>query len=349
MRRRKKVPRLISQLFECDVFVQIADRHIRLPRRIFDTPGNYPNFFSLSFEIFFPNQKNAFPGLDRSKLLRPPSLQPPSLPNRDPDIFADLVSIFRGYPLHIRNESHRAALLRDCRYYRFNGIEQLLIPSDISYNAMRQKSEIVLRIEDIKTSGLSLDSSIHDGFVGYARPFVDKTPHDMIVQISGGSLTLDVIDMMANLHPPIKQQLKNVMRSLEKSLERNESQRPPARLAFDEDGLGIVIDQDSDVVLDGESYDAGFKPREDLGTADSSGFLSNKPSLGTKRKREETEGKSTTWTVCNSQWRICLQEASPPISDRLTMESSVEPILVAVKINAVSQERRYNQQRNFLK
>lgn len=261
--------------------------------------------------------------------------------------------MLRGYPLHIRDDSHRAALLRDCRYYRFTGVEQLLIPFDISYNVMRQESEIVVRIEDIKTSGLSLNtSSIHDGFVRYARPFADKTPHYLIAQISGGSITLDVINMVAILHSPIKQQLKSVMQALEKGLERTVSaagmsQRPSARLMFNENGLRVMIDEDSDVVLDGKSYDA--KTLEGLGAASFGGFPSDGTSLGTKRRREETEDKPATWTICNSQWRIRLQASSPPISDPPAMESNVEPILVAVKIDAVSQERRYNQRRNFLR
>ena len=49
---------------------------------------------------------------DREGLLRPPSIVPPSVEGRSPDIFRELLHLLRGYPVHIRDEVHRAELLR---------------------------------------------------------------------------------------------------------------------------------------------------------------------------------------------------------------------------------------------
>src|SRR5688572_12183971 len=141
------VPRFISQLYEENIFVSIGDREFQIPRDVFNDPGNTPNYFSLGFTIFFSKPDDLFPGLRREGLLRPPSIVAPSVPNRDADIFADLLRLLRGYPVRIRNEDHRQDLLRDARYFHFKGLEQKIIAHHISHNLARGKEEIVLRIE----------------------------------------------------------------------------------------------------------------------------------------------------------------------------------------------------------
>jgi hypothetical protein len=96
-----------------------------------------------------------FPGLDRNALLRPPSISPPAVPSRSADTFAEIVKLLQGYSVDIRNETHRAQLLRDVRYFHLRGLEQKLIPCDISFNLKRNQSEILIRLEDIRQSGIS--------------------------------------------------------------------------------------------------------------------------------------------------------------------------------------------------
>jgi hypothetical protein len=122
---------------------------------LFSSPGNSPNYFTLGFAVFFSNPSEIFPGLNREGLLRPPSILPPEVPNRSAKVFAELIELLRGYPVKIRDETHRQELLRDCRYFHFKGLEQRLIPVDISYNPVRRRQEMVLRLEDIKPSGVA--------------------------------------------------------------------------------------------------------------------------------------------------------------------------------------------------
>ncbi|MBE7181081.1 MAG: hypothetical protein INR71_07715 [Terriglobus roseus] len=149
------LPRLTQQLFKTDIYIQIGDRNFQIPRDIFSAPGNSPNFFSLGFAHFFSTPSEVFPGLDRTSLLRPPSIQPPSVPNRSADVFQDLLHLLQGYPVNIRDEGHRQDLLRDARYFHLKGLEQKLIPCNIGFNLARQQSEIVVRLEDIRQSGVS--------------------------------------------------------------------------------------------------------------------------------------------------------------------------------------------------
>lgn len=190
------LPKLVSQLYEESIFISIGHREFQIPRDLFSDPGNSPNFFSLGFAIFFSQKDDLFPGLDREGLIRPPSILPPSVPGRSADTFAELLRLLRGYPMHIRDEEHRASLLRDCRYFNFKGLEQRLLPHSLAFNQVRGRYEITLRIEDILKSGISVlpeplsiagaaGGDPFGGLVNYSRPFVDTTPAELVLEIGG--------------------------------------------------------------------------------------------------------------------------------------------------------------------
>lgn len=195
------VPKLISQLFESEIFISIGSRPFRINRDLFNAPGNSPNYFSLGFAVFFSSPGEVFPGLSREGLLRPPSILPPEVPGRSADVFAELLHLLRGYPVHIRNEEHRQELLRDCKYFHLKGLEQKLIPHEISWNQKRYRQEIVIRLEDIKPSGIAFvaDSGSTErfsgkpsgGWISYARPFVDDTQRELIIEIGGEQTKVD--------------------------------------------------------------------------------------------------------------------------------------------------------------
>ncbi|KAF2011025.1 hypothetical protein BU24DRAFT_436347 [Aaosphaeria arxii CBS 175.79] len=234
------LPRLTKQLFSTDIFIRIGDTPFQIPRDLFSAPGDSPNYFSLGFAQFFSTPSEVFPGLDRSSLLRPPSISPPQVPNRSGETFAELIRMLQGYNVDIRNEAHRSQLLRDARYFHLKGLEQRLIPCDISFNLNRGQSEIVLRLEDIRQSGVSvtpdaglnksgsesssmkstpavssgsgisnptnsafagLDSQQRTGLVSYARPFTDD-------HSSTNILVLEIADVEhTTLHFPASAQM----------------------------------------------------------------------------------------------------------------------------------------------
>ncbi|KAF2816096.1 uncharacterized protein BDZ99DRAFT_433035 [Mytilinidion resinicola] len=155
------LPRLTKQLFSMDIFIRVGHRDFQIPRDLFSSPGDSPNYFSLGFAQFFTTPTEVFPGLDRDQLLRPPSITPPAVPSRNGDIFAEVLKLLQGYQVHIRDESHRAELLRDARYFHLKGLEQRLIPCEISFNLARGTSEILIRLEDIRQSGVSFKPDTH--------------------------------------------------------------------------------------------------------------------------------------------------------------------------------------------
>ncbi|KAF7529443.1 hypothetical protein G7054_g9819 [Neopestalotiopsis clavispora] len=244
------LPKLMSQLYEESIFMSIGHREFQIPRDLFQGPGNSPNFFSLGYAIFFSTPEEIFPGLKREGLIRPPSIQPPAVTNRSADIFADLVNLLKGYPVHVRDEEHRASLLRDCRYFNFKGLEQRLIPHHISFNQSRHRSEIVLRIEDILKSGISfapdpVSTPMHhsgggdasaaaaavSGWINYARPFVDDAPHELILEIGGENTRIHTHMMRADFYGQVKARIAKLFEVIAAKLNLPPTTQLPAARA----------------------------------------------------------------------------------------------------------------------
>ncbi|KAI3535046.1 BTB/POZ domain-containing protein [Colletotrichum filicis] len=386
------LPKLISQLYEESIFISIGHREFQIPRDIFTDPGNSPNFFSLGFAVFFSNPEDLFPGLDREGLLRPPSILPPSVPNRSADTFAEILHLLRGYPVTIRNESHRAELLRDCRYFNFKGLEQKLIPHHISHNQSRRREEILLRLEDILKSGISVAADVSaspadhlSGWVNYARPYVDDRAAELVLEIGGESTRLhfhyssgsvraeffkdtrarvarlfEVVATKLNL-PPTTQPLGLLMASGGAG-----SQPPtPGHTPLSEDLVRVSIDNDTSITLDGRPHTLDFEDLQPT-TANNNNPVSaasstaESPTATTafqpnsrKRRRVDSHGFATAagqgqaalaaeeWVVRTGQWRLKIQGSRGG-------KSSVECVLVAVKLDAYSSENARNATRGFL-
>ena len=188
--------------------------------------------------------------------------------------------MLKGYPLHIRDQEHRAELLRDCRYFHLRGLEQKLIAHEISYNLERQRSEICLRLEDVKPSGVSFVSDVRHseapasgGWVNYARPFVDDTSYEMILEISGENMVVDLKDMRADFHGLTKARVSSLFQVVANKmnlptnaplglmmLSGGQSAQPasPGHTPLSEDRVKIRIERTADIMLDGEPYEVDW-------------------------------------------------------------------------------------------
>jgi hypothetical protein len=281
---------LTLQLVKSEIFIQVGDRHFQIPRDIFSSPGDSPNFFSLGFAHFFSTPSEVFPGLDRQTLLRPPSILPPSIPNRSGVVFADLLRILQGYDVQIRDASHRAELLRDARYFHLKGVEQKLIPAELSFNLLRQRNEIILRLEDIRQSGVSFHSDLSStnpatpsgdtlnqnpptmvptGWITYQRPYIDDTSSDLILEVSASeSTTLHISTMKASFDGQTKARIASLLSVIANKL--NLPAMMPLGLMMLQSGGGIAkmpaspahsgisgekvrvsIDRDAFIIVDG--------------------------------------------------------------------------------------------------
>ncbi|EHK15494.1 uncharacterized protein TRIVIDRAFT_37976 [Trichoderma virens Gv29-8] len=366
------LPKLISQLNEESIFMSIGHREFQIPRDVLNDPANSPNYFSLGFALFFSQPNDLFPGLDREGLIRPPSILPPSVPNRNADTFAELLRLLRGYPVSIRDENHRQELLRDARYFHFKGIEQQLVPHSISYNPLRQIEEIVLRLENVQKSGVSISAEESDGtsrssirHVKYARPYVDNKPAELILEIGGTTSKfifsaggaraeffggtkarvarlLEVVATKLNL-PPTTQPLGLLMAA------GGASSQPatPGNTPLSEDLVRVVFEAESSIILNGEDYE-GDLSRYDAEEATPAITPDAETPVNPRKRRRTGESidigifnEGQEWAVKTGQFRLRIQESKGG-------KSSVECVFVAVKIDAVSSERGRNKTRKFL-
>ena len=382
------VPRLISQLFESEIFIQIGGRDFQIQRDIFTGPGDKPNYFSLDFATFFSNPDEVFPGLDTNGLLRPPSIKPANVPDHSADVFADLLHILRGYPLHIRDKHHRADLIRDARYYHFRGLEQKLIFHSISYNAERQTSEIIIRIEDLKQSGISFvgDASPSDrsplgGWVNYSRPFVDETSYELIVEVGDECTKIDLRSMRAEFFGDVKARIASLFQVVANKMNLPTNQplglmmssggvaaQPvsPGNTPLSEERVKIRIDRDAHLILDGEDCTAEAL-EHDIETPSSTPLPNNDrlsvPSTPRPNQNQTTPRPSTLHPPPRKRKRLgTLDEfgewiinkgqwrlrVQPRAETGRVEEGQMEVVMVAVKLDAVSGQKGRNAGRGFL-
>jgi replication factor C subunit 3/5 len=334
---------LISQLYEESIFISIGHREFQIPREIFKDPGNSPNYFSLGFAAFFSRPDDLFPGLDREGLIRPPSILPPSVPKRSADTFAELLHFLRGYPIRIRDETHRQDLLSDARYFHFKGLEQRLIPHHLSYNQATRRDEMVLRLENIQKSGISVFISNNDplsGFVQYARPYVDEKPAELVLEIGGETTKIHFSggSSKAEFFRDTKARVAKLFELVSSKLnfsQMNQSQGQPTGLVnslLREDLVRVALEPESAIILDGKDY------LEDFINAAASESSGNE--YPRKRKRVDGDSEDEEWVIKTGQWRLRIQNAPNG--------KGVECILVAAKLDAMSSQLTRNMSRGFL-
>lgn len=351
------MPRLTSQLFESDIFIQIGERKFQISRDVFSGPGNTPNFFSLGFAMFFSAPKDLFPGLDRKNLLRPPAIMPPMVSNRSGEIFAELLHMLRGYPVLIRSEEHRAALLRDCRYYHLRGLEQNIIPHHISYNFEKGTSEIAIRLEDIRQSGIKLVPDVshpEKSWLHYARPFVDDSSHELILELGQESMCIDLSKLEARLHGQTKAKLSKLLEVIAKNIytpAKTPSKSSPGSTGSASQTLSptpttvslekvfVNFDESSCIVLNGREYTGDTSDIASL-PENVRQLLVGSSEPPRKRPREEDpKNKAPQWIVHNGQWRV---QAIPFPGMPMML------VLWAVKVDVSTSQRARNAKRVFL-
>jgi hypothetical protein len=283
-------------------------------------------------------------------------------------VFAELLHLLRGYPVHIRGETHRAELLRDCRYFNLKGLEQRLIPHAVSFNLARGRDEIVLRLRDILKSGISVvgEPTAADplaGWVNYARPFVDERAYELVLEVGdestrlrltpgqgGGGLTTDArAEFFGEMRARLAKLLEIVATKLSlppttqlgllmaQGSGRGSASPSPGNTPLSEDLVKVVLDAESSVVLDGKPW-APAAEEEDMSWM--TGNPDTAPS-SRKRRRVDEPGGDEEWIVRTGQWRLRIQGAR-------NGKAAVECCLVAVKLDAFSSERARNGQRSFL-
>lgn len=208
--------------------------------------------------------------------MRPPAVQPQSVPMRSAAVFEDLIHLARGYPLTIRDANHRAELLIDCKYYGLKGLMHKIFVHKITYNAERGTSEILMRLEDLHKSGISFvgdvspsDQSSLGGWVNYSRPFVDETSYEAIVEIGSEETKIDFRSMRADFYGDTKARISSLFQVVADKMNlpsnlplglmmssggASAAPASPANTTLSEDRVKIRIGQDTHIILDGQDH-----------------------------------------------------------------------------------------------
>jgi hypothetical protein len=374
------VPRLTQHLFKSEIFIQVGERHFQIPREIFSAPGDLPNYFSLGFAHFFSTPSEAFPGLDGQTLLRPPSIHPPTVPNRCGDTFAELVRILQGYDPIVRDDAHRKELLRDARYFHLKGVEQKLLPCEIRYNLLRDRGEITMRLEDLRQSGITFlpdpDSpspyervsaskpatphSTHgiDGPAGrieYQRPFVDEQSRELIVDIGGAESTkLDIAGMRASFSGATRARITSLFQVIANKM--NLPATIPLGLMMIQSGGGLSIQPVSpaNTGISGDRVririqkDAAVELDNSTVEWEEGDALDDEdapldelpPVKHWKPGKEKDFDTQKDWIVLRSLWRLTVGTADDT--------GRTEVVMCAVKVQAYTEELSRNTRREFL-
>ena len=185
---------------------------------------------------------------------------------------------------------------------------------EVSHNAERNKSEIVIRLDDIRQSGISFveepspaDRSPLAGWVQYARPFVDEESYELILEIADESTKIDFRSMRAEFYGLTKTRISklfqvvankmnlpvNVPLGLMMSAGGAAAQdASPGNTPLSEDRVKIRIGGDAYIILDGDEY-ATHPHGLDAGSDEE---MQESPVLETGRVQS-----SATWPTLSSQ------------------------------------------------
>lgn len=380
------LPKLTRQLLRSDIYVQIGDKHFQISKEVLSAPGNTPNFFSLGFAHFFASPTADALNFGDQNSLRPPAIYSPAVPSRSGDTFAEILRMLQGYEVEVRDESHRDRLLRDARFYNFKAVEQNLLACELSYNLERRVKEIVLKLEDLRQSGISLKadknspatfsepsstpvsprsnptSSSKDalkpcptGWIVYQRPYVDKESSELVLEISGSeeSCIVDLKTMKATFHGETKARIASLFHVIASKMGMparvplglmmvknggGVATRPssPATSGLSADTVSLCIEKASSVELDGVEVEWDLDASSEEENNESSVRSRTLPSI----KGSSTGSYDHNWITQKGLWRLRVQKCRG--SDRPVI------ILVAVKLQAITSQRRRNKTRGFL-
>ena len=263
--------------------------------------------------------------------------------------------LLQGYEVEIRNETHRANLLRDARYFHLKGLEQRLIAHEKSYNSRSGRNEILIRLEDIRQSGVSFAPGVDpydprpsstSGYVLYARPYTDDNTLNQILVLETGSSECAILHRSV----AIPSSLDDVSLDTEVTFEGDTLRRVTALLKIIATKMGLPSTQSLGLpqIKNDGSLDttAGSDTSEGLIKArltDNSALIVNGEAMDLERERDDwLHGYGTfDLVVKRAQWRIKIQPRS------LGGESMVA-VLEVVKMEVFTRELARNAARGFL-
>ncbi|CAN6626473.1 hypothetical protein TRVA0_010S03224 [Trichomonascus vanleenenianus] len=176
------LPRLLKQIRTADMFVNVGGECMRVPHKLFQSPGDVHNFFTISRAALLDDRQVR----QRFNLLRPPPMAPLVIPERSAKLFGEILELLKGAYVNIEDGEHRQKLINECKYYRLRGLEQKLLPVKISVigeDASSVYEEIQMNLKDVKLSNLCVGQLCGRNAATYQRPFTEEPPRELVFQL----------------------------------------------------------------------------------------------------------------------------------------------------------------------
>lgn len=224
---------------------------------------------------------------------------------------------------------------------------------------MRNKNEIVIRVQDILKSGISIATEAAAAaeagvaWINYARPYVGDKPAELILEIGGEATRLYILahgDVRAEFFQDTRARITRLFEVIATKLNLQPPAEPhrrgmgpgganpqpesPGSTPISDDLVRVLVEPDTAITLDGKPY----MHDEDEGAR--SVAAAGMPRRVNSFARPDS-GELETWVVKSGQWRLRIQVTG-------NGKSPVECVLVGVKIDAVSSELARNSERGFL-
>jgi hypothetical protein len=261
--------------------------------------------------------------------------------------------LLQGYEVEIRNETHRANLLRDARYFHLKGLEQRLIACEKSYNSKSGRNEILIRLEDIRQSGISFrpnsdpynPNPSSSGYVSYARPYTDDNTLDQILVLETGLSECAIL----NRSVAVPCNLENLSLDTVVTFQGDTLRRVTALLNIIAAKIGLPSTQSLGVtqMKDVDPFNP-YAPSDTEGQfkarlTDNSALVVDGKAMDLERKRDDwLHGYGThDLVVKRAQWRI-------KIKPRSSDGGGMVAVLEVVKMEVFTRELARNAARGFL-
>ncbi|KAF7722005.1 hypothetical protein EC973_003788 [Apophysomyces ossiformis] len=173
----------LQKMLEEYLYLNIGGRVFRVSWDLFKKDGT-KNFFNgpLMHTLFSPHDSG--------------NQTPPVYIEKDPDIFADIITFLRGYTIHIKDEVHRKNLLKDAQFYAFRQLTERLLTAQRTIDGFTEEgsAEILLQLQDVRKIGLQppkvasnkpgAELSCYEWNMSRVRYKREDTLHALLIQIS---------------------------------------------------------------------------------------------------------------------------------------------------------------------
>lgn len=195
------LPRLRKILRDSEYYyTKIGDVSFKLPKSLFDRDGDRHNYFYITTDTLYVNVERV---IISRKLIRPPPHSYSFVP-RSPHLFKQIFQLLGGAK-QTMDDNLRQSLIKECRYYRLQNLEQQLVKCALLADPVTGRDEIWIKLDDISKKGLLLehpDEKQADNvdpvnkkrkteyvfpqpYIKYKRPYIDQQTRHLVVQLDG--------------------------------------------------------------------------------------------------------------------------------------------------------------------